>query len=392
MDLEAHVNEVLSYFDNNHNLTLHLAKKILQPELHSTLTDFINKGQTRAPVIIEFDPTTNCNYSCPECISSRLLNKGEISGKHVAELIISFAEIGVRGIIFIGGGEPLAHTSMPLPITQAHQLGLQVGLSSNGILIHKFLENLAQSLSWLRVSVDAGTSKVYNLIRPSGITNVFKKVLSNIESYARVKKGRLGYSFLLVQRHRNNIEPLTNFSEIYEAGKIAKNSGCDYFEVKPMVDQEHHLVPLNIHQKERIIAQLEKSKQLQDDNFHVFLPGSINHILTSQQIPDQPKAYHTCHVLQFRTLYTPTGIYPCPYKRGFSECKIGEIDQTIKDYWNSQDRLDAQNRIDPSVDCSFHCVRHETNVLLNSLIDANSQGLDLLNLCDSNNLTGDIFI
>ena len=59
---------------------------------------------------------------------------------------------------------------------------------------------------------------------------------------ARTKQGLLGYCFLVVERARSNGDVLSNAGEIYEAAEIAMDIGCDYFEVKPMVDTQHNLI------------------------------------------------------------------------------------------------------------------------------------------------------
>src|SRR5438046_1113950 len=109
------------------NNILDFVTKLLQPTAKPRVAEYVQTRTTNGPLIVEFDPTTTCNFSCPECISSGLLNKGQIAPGRTLELISEFQRAGVKGIIFIGGGEPLAHTGMPQPIVHAHELSLQVG-------------------------------------------------------------------------------------------------------------------------------------------------------------------------------------------------------------------------------------------------------------------------
>ena len=74
------------------------------------------------------------------------------------------------------------------------------------------------------------------------------------ESLQKKKQGILGYSFLIRTKADGEIEnPAgsniglinhTNVYEIYDAAKLAKDIGCDYFELKPSYDDFHQLVML----------------------------------------------------------------------------------------------------------------------------------------------------
>lgn len=369
---------------------LDFVSKLLQPAVRPVLEELIKKGTTRGPFIVEFDPTTACNFACPECISIGLLNKGQISSERVIELINEFFNVGVRGIIFIGGGEPLAHSSMPQPIILAHKLGMAVGLTTNGSLVDRYLDTIAECVKWTRFSIDAGTETTFRIFRPSSIKNSFDKVISNIERLAKVKKGKIGYSFLLMERIKDG-ETVANCHELLAAAKIAKSIGCDYFEIKPSVDQHHHLIPLSQNTKTSLIRQLSLMKNLETTNFRIIYPKSIEHLLESHS-SDQPKSYTNCPSLELRTVVTPKGIYPCPYKRGNKQDLIGSPDKKFDDYWTTEERIDKTKQINPMVDCSFNCIRHEMNIFLNNLSTAYVDGVDLLKDLKDMEIEEDIFI
>ena len=73
---------------------------------------------------------------------------------------------------------------------------------------------------------------------------------------------------------------------------------------------------------------------------------------------------------ELRTLITDKGVYVCPYFRGREDKKIGDAaKQSFTEMW--ENRPDTVN---PSQDCSFHCIRHETN--LNLLEESKSPSID----------------
>lgn len=364
--------------------------KILQPEIRPQIQEYITNKKTSGPVIVEFDPTTTCNFRCPECINFDLLNKGQIDPKRTLEIVEEFYKAGVKGIIFIGGGEPLTHSGMPKPIVRAHELGMHIGLTTNGSLINRYLDEIAEYVSWTRVSVDAATQKTFSIFRPSLIPDSFKKVTENIKALSEKKKGILGFSFLLIERKLSNGKNTTNCHEVYEAAKLARNLGCDYFEYKPMVDDNHNLIPFSDEVRDSLSKQLYDLPKLDTDRFKVIAPKSIEHLLNAIT-PDQPKKYTTCPTLEMRTLVTSKGIYPCPYKRGHEKEKIGEISAHFGEYWKSEERIERVKKINPAIDCRFYCIRHQSNLFLNMLRETHEEGIELLPYMIETNLN-DVFI
>lgn len=373
---------------NNHVLSF--AAKLLQPSLRGRVEEYVYTRTTSGPVVVEFDPTTACNFSCPECISILLLNKEKIEIARTLVLINELYRAGVKGIIFIGGGEPLAQQGMPAPILRCRELGILVGLTTNGSLIERYIEAISECVSWTRVSVDAACQETFSIFRPSSIRDSFRKVTDNIRLLAKYKKGILGYSFLLIERKSLDGETVTNIHEVYEAARLAKELGCDYFEYKPMVDKYHNLIPLSECARKSLVDQIARMQTLNTGSFRTIAPSSISRLLSGNS-GDQPKKYTTCPAMEMRTLVTPKGIYPCPYKRGYDEVKLGDIDVRFDEYWISEKRRQFAAKVNPSKDCPFYCIRHDMNLMLLSLAQAYENGFSLLPyMVDTED--GDVFI
>ena len=169
---------------------LSLVDKLNQNNVQERLkSTFINKEKT-GPWVIELDPTTACNLACHDCISANLLNQGGIDSERILKLADEFKEIGVRAVVLIGGGEPMAHKEFGRLVESFSSKDIHVGVTTNGTLMKKYIDTCANSVSWLRVSVDAGSAEVFQEFRPhaSGKSQ-FDLVISNMKSLAVKKKG-----------------------------------------------------------------------------------------------------------------------------------------------------------------------------------------------------------
>ncbi|OCJ66257.1 hypothetical protein A6U97_26360 [Agrobacterium tumefaciens] len=349
-------------------------KKILS-ETHRNSLDRYLQGGGSPPLIVEFDPTTACNFSCPECISRDLLNRTSISTEDIRMLINKIADLGTKGIIFVGGGEPLAHKAMPMPLEWAYERGLSVGLTTNGSLIDRYIDEIATMVSWTRVSMDAGCEETHQKYRPNKLRSAFSTITKSMEKLARIKRGDLGYSFLAIERATGGrVE--TNIGEIEMAARLAKDIGCDYFEVKPAVDQNHHLQPFSEYNKRVLEEQYSLSKALETNHFRVHFTDGVFHSMRDDT--SQKKEYQQCHAAHLRTLITPDGVFPCPYWRGSQSKRLGSVDdQSLSSVWQGSSNEKLDELIDPSRDCSFYCIRDGFNKSIELLKRAEQQGVSL---------------
>lgn len=345
---------------------LDLAHKLFQKSLWPTVVAVAKGNASEAPLVVELDPTSFCDMACRECISAELLNQGRFTRERLVDLAVEFVEAGVRAVILIGGGEPLLHNGSGQVIDQLGRGGVAVGLTTNGTMIHKHLDRIASYVDWTRVSVDAGTPDVFERFRPhrSG-RNVFDQVIANMRSLAAIKRGSLGYSFLLVARHGPGGEVVeTNFGDVIAAARLARDIGCDFFEVKPTYDLGHFLVAQPASLTAILEEQLAAALALADASFEVISPRTLATV-ASGDATVEPKNYHHCPVAELRTLVTSTGAYVCPYHRGNPAARYGDpVTQTFRELWTGGARQAVKTGIDPATACQFHCIRHESNLTL----------------------------
>ena len=344
---------------------LSLVEKLKQETVQDFINRFLWNKSNTAPLVVELDPTTACNLACHDCISANLLNQGGINNDRLLKLAQEFAEHGVRAVVLIGGGEPMAHPKFGALVQSLHASGIKVGVTTNGTLLHRYMDECVNMTSWLRVSVDAGSEEVFADFRPhaSGKSQ-FGLVMDNMREMAKNKQGLLGYSFLLLTKYNSDGSFLrTNAVDIEKAARLAKEIGCDYFEVKPAFDMMHFLQQQDLSVVELVNKNLKAIHELADDNFKIIAPFTLEEALNG--IGTQIKPYNRCLTAELRTVITPSGAYVCPYHRGNLNMRIGDIEKvSLTELWKGDRRTKVMERVDPARHCTFHCIRHESNLLL----------------------------
>ena len=86
------------------------------------------------PFIVNFEITSQCNQKCSFC-SAQLskYQREDLPTKDVLEIISKIAKEGIYSI-FLTGGEPLLRNDLPLIIKQCLDYGMNVSLSTNGVM------------------------------------------------------------------------------------------------------------------------------------------------------------------------------------------------------------------------------------------------------------------
>lgn len=340
---------------------LDLLSKVYQPALAGAVAVVASGSLPAGPLVVDLDPTTACDLDCPECISSNVLHNGSFSRERLLTLGKELVDIGTKGVVLIGGGEPLMHPATKELMWLLSDSGIKVGLVTNGTLLHRYLFEVDQCLEWVRVSVDAATEGTYDEFRPARRRNsVFRSVIENI---SRVSGARcsVGYSFVTFSRKNGDGSYLTNVTEIYDAAVIARGIGCNYLELKASLDSNHFIQRPPEYLMEEIKSQIDKATTLCTQGFSVLVSSSLKALLSASGTPVQPKTYHRCLVSRLRTTISPLGVFLCAYHRGQPFARLGDpLNESMVEIWKRA----LHHTVDPSINCSFHCARNDINLHL----------------------------
>ncbi|MFH1711190.1 MAG: radical SAM protein, partial [Nanoarchaeota archaeon] len=312
-----------------------------------------------------------CNNNCIWCRGGHrnfMATENDLDVKVMKRVVKELADYGVKGIVRFSGmtGEPLMNEGTLGAIRTGIDLGLNVGLITNGILLDSKARDYLIDSTYVSVSLDAGTSKTFNNLKGHS-TEVFEVILNNMKRFAELRrdresKTRFGAGFM--------IHP-GNYFEAVAAAKRVKETGADmiqfkvpYFLGSAAFTQEH--LPA-------VLRSLEEAREYSDDNFKVFFmqqKGEQEKELTG--LLPKPD-FQKCYAQFINGVIAASGkVYPCVhfgYNTGLSGQAMGDVyNESFKEIWEGDKRAKMIDKICPSSDCSI-CNRYDTrmNIFLDFL-------------------------
>jgi len=300
------------------------------------VAEWVRKGDC-FPIYVEVGPTNSCNHRCIFCALDYLEKGGfSINRDVMVAALKDMAENGVKSVMFAGEGEPLLHKDICEFVIEAKNLGLDISITTNGVLLDRQkAEKIIPGLSWIRFSLDAGTKENYGKIHGTREED-FPKVISNIKNSVRIKKElglntTIGVQLLLIP---NNIKESLN------AARIIKEIGADNIQIKPY---SHHPSSKNDFSVDYSnLDWLESElKKLGDKTFQVSFRKN-----TMQRIEDG-RDYNECFGLPFFTLIDAKGnVIPCNLFYNLPEFYYGNLNEkSFSEIWKSEQRKKVIEKI-----------------------------------------------
>ena len=122
------------------------------------------------PISINLDLTSACNFACPHCVDSNIINTGEsLKLEEIKRSLDTLKARGLLSVILLGGGEPTLHKDFGEIVNYIKGMGLQLGIVTNGSKLGR-IEKIAHTLEkhdWVRLSLDAASQETFTkLHRP----------------------------------------------------------------------------------------------------------------------------------------------------------------------------------------------------------------------------------
>ena len=315
-----------------------------------TNRDFIQKyvnGENPFPQSVEIDPSNACNHDCSFCIYHSMHSKERsetLNRSLLLKTIDDLAELGVKSILFVGGGEPMAHPDTTAAIEAAHKHGISAGLVTNGSLVKpKFQERLKKSAAYVRFSLDAASAPLHLKLHRK---DDHDQIIDNLRNLA-AQEGpcTVGTGYFINE---------DNVHEVHDCAKLVKSTGANYIQLK-----SYSGVPMSSELQTAALKQIERVLELQDDKFDVHV---MDRIFANET--HQVRGYTKCHWQAFKPIINADGnVYLCAQKRTNKNGIIGNIyEKSLKEIWNSRERQKVVNELDLFT-CPY-CVHHDQNQMI----------------------------
>ena len=330
-------------------------------------------GKNFPPVIVEIDPTNRCIQKCRYCYNNSRVGKGELDGELLVGLPKQLADAGVKSILFQGSGEPLMHKALPKTIINGAQHGLNMTLTTSGVLLTPELQHhILPNIFYLRLSVLESDPKRYGFLH-GVVDEQWHKLIGNIEYAADYRKKHNLPITLLASVYLEEI----NFDYAYSIVKFYKEMGLDYIIVQEAVYGDYspsgdRAYPSDSFSPERIAEMGDLVLSLNDDDFAVKWNFPVNLDYLQSGMYKNTFARNFCQGIKFSTVIEADGnVIPCWRAWGKPELSYGNLyEQSFSEIWNGQQRQDIIEFIMTTPPKGYECDvcnNRKNNVLLDKL-------------------------
>jgi cyclic pyranopterin phosphate synthase len=353
--------------------------KIFNPQSKITanvdrVVEFLETGNT-SPVLIEVDPSNACNHACSFCLSSYIhfdkykgtetFSRAVMPRDMLMGLCQDFVDMGVRAVNWTGGGEPTLNKHLKEAIEYCGSHGIKMGMFTNGTLFDKWdmFDALVDNMTWVRISVDAGTRETYNNVRRARGKQNWDKMVENLTKLVEVnnnkgKKIDIGVGYV--------VSPDT-YHEIVDFAKFFKDFDLTYCQYKPeIVIREDGGEQRELEfWRDKVGPLLAEAEEILGDKFQV------NGYKFEDLATDREKFgrnYKKCLGSQISPCIGADGhIYVCTNHRGWKQYSYGCLydGKTFKEIWSDMERRGAVMGLIENIECFSNCTKlckpHESN-------------------------------
>ncbi len=380
--------------------------KLLQPGVIDVLKEYVNwqvarrEGRARgvpletalesvpdrAPLSINLDVTTACNYRCDHCVDMDILNK-KINYDHekLKDALSLLMDKGMKSVIIIGGGEPTAYPGFEDVVRHLKARGMKIGVVTNGSAMKKIkaVADVLEKGDWVRLSLDSGANETFRRMhKPGSKKCTLDWICGQIAPIKDLNADfQIGFSFIIVWNdcEANDAKIIENVHEIYLAAELAKRSRFDYVSYKPFLVRAElnnaEIVGMTQEQErarrilEKVRAEIDRAKTLEDGAFGVIESTNLR-VWENGSYRDYTEQPHHCHMQYFRQVVSPLGVFNCPVYRHVPQALLGGKHAYADDLAGTQrNTLRLIEAFDATEECKeVTCLYNHANWFIEDLI------------------------
>ncbi len=317
-------------------------------------------GKEVFPIYVEVGPAGICNCRCTFCSVDYIgYKKRFLATAMLTERLAEMARLGVKSVMFAGEGEPFLHRDLPELIVHADRCGIDVALTTNGILMRPGIpEKILGHTRWIKVSCNGGTPESYAAVhRTKG--EDFERVIANLRHAVRVREEHgydctLGIQLILLPE---------NEAGVVRLAELARDIGLDYLVVKPYTRHYRNEHDFEIHY-DRYNSLADQLAALATPSFNVIFRTRTMAVWDSGD-----RGYEKCLALPFWAHIDAGGtVWGCGAHLEDERFRYGNInDHSFQEIWQGETRrrlLAACEREFDISACRLNCRMAKVNQYL----------------------------
>jgi MoaA/NifB/PqqE/SkfB family radical SAM enzyme len=340
----------------NSNLRIDTHKLMLHPRRVACWLD----GEDVFPIYAEISPSGACNHRCRFCALDYLDYRPRfLDAAVLAERLRELGCLGLRSAMFAGEGEPLLHREIAWIVAVTMEAGIDTALTTNAVLLSRDLaRELLPRLTWLRVSLNAGTAGTYAALHRTKPED-FRRTLDNLAA-AVEERDRLGAACTLGAQLLLLPE---NADEVAVLARELERAGADYLIVKPYSQHPHS--------RTREFAQIDYARYSGLREEVAAAVGDRLHVVFRERAmaktaEGSDRGYESCLGLPFWT-YVDAGsnVWACSAHLGDERFRLGNLEEhSFFEIWRGERRRRFLLEILPKLattECRKGCRMDEIN-------------------------------
>lgn len=306
----------------------------------------------------------HCNHRCTFCAVDYIGYKvRKLETVRFKDVLSDMAAHGVKSIMYAGEGEPLLHPDIIEITKKTAAVGIDTSFTTNAVALKdKFIDEALDSVSWIKISLNAGNKETYAKIHQTKEAD-WDRVWSNIH---RAVLRPVGTGKRPVIGIQSLVLP-DNIDSIPELIQRAKGEGVDYVVLKPY--SQHKKSATRTYADTRyanLLSSLEQMAEKESDGrFRVICRSGA---MTSWDA--QEPTYDKCCSTPFFWAYImATGdVYGCSAYLLDERFKYGNIkDLLFSEIWLGDQRRACIDFVDNKLDikeCRVNCRMNKANEYL----------------------------
>jgi MoaA/NifB/PqqE/SkfB family radical SAM enzyme len=160
-------------------------------------------------------------------------SRATMTEEQLIQAVVRLGRMGVKGVIFSGGGEPFVNKHTAKATAYAKSTGMDVGVITNGALLTTSdMEMLLENTKWVRFSIDASNRELYKTIRGK---DDFDTVFDNVSNMYKMRDAMNSDTTIGVQMVVNK-KNLGDIPKFYRKFKDI----ADYIQYRPLEGYDKH--------------------------------------------------------------------------------------------------------------------------------------------------------